>query len=277
MSRLFISLAIITGLLFPPAVAWGNENIALAVGDEKVSADEIFYLMGVELGGSDALGAVTIRAMSRDEQAAFLERVSMAMLFSRGAILKGLQLDPKIAAQLRWNQINLLANAYIASLAPRLAFSEKDLRAYYGKNAPKYITTDKVKIRQMNLASDEEGRSALLALLSGEDFFSVAGRMGREGDSEARWVEEGALPEPLDKLLSGSSPGDFLGPLKIQGCLQIVEFLERKAGRRLIFDEAREMVRADMEKDVLDGEVISLTKRFPATLRPEALGLLPLP
>lgn len=273
MKKLFFLLVFILCLIFSPSLAKGYEKVALIVGDEKVTADEIFYLMGLDLGGRDDLGAVTVRAMSRDEKTAFLERVSMAILFSRGAVLKGLQLDPKIAAQLRWNQINLLANAYIASLAPRLDFGEKDLAAYYKKKSEKYILKDKVKIRQMNLTSEEEGRSALLALLSGEEFSSVSSRLGKDGDSEGRWVEEKDLPEGLRKILSDSSPGDILGPLKIQGDLRIVEFLERKGGRKLTFDEAREIVRADMEKEVLNGEVASLLKRFPATLRPEVLDV----
>ena len=273
MKKLFFLLVFILWLIFSPSLAKGYEKVALIVGDEKVTADEIFYLMGLDLGGRDDLGAVAMRTMSRDEQTAFLERVSMAMLFSRGAVLKGLQLDPKIAAQLRWNQINLLANAYIASLAPRLLFDEKDLAAHYKEKGEKYILKAKVKIRQMNLTSEEEGRSALLALLSGEEFSSVSNRLGKDGDTEGRWVDDDALPEALRKILFDSSPGDILGPLKIQGDLRIVEFLERKGGRKLTFDEAREIVKADMEKEVLDGEVESLSKRFPATLRPEVLDV----
>ncbi len=34
-----------------------GSKTALMVGDEKVSTDEILYLLGLELGGSDALRA----------------------------------------------------------------------------------------------------------------------------------------------------------------------------------------------------------------------------
>ncbi len=253
---------------------------ALMVGDEKVSTDEILYLLGLELGGSDALAALAAKEMTKEERAGFLGRVSMALLFSRGAVLKGLHLDPKIAAQIRWNQINLLANAYIASLAPRLAFGEKELKAYFEKNREKYVRKSSARIRHIFITSGEKGRSALLALLSGEDFFSVAGRFSEDPDSsvsggEAGWVEEGTLAESLDRLVFSSPLNTVVGPVEAGAGFFIFEVLERQEGRSLSFSEAKKLITADLEKAVLAGEASSLGKRFPVVSSPDILGRFP--
>ena len=98
--RSVFCLLVVLSLLaaFPAA---GSEEAVLTVGDDKVSGDEILYLLSLELGGNDALAALRLKEMTEEERADFLERVSTALLFSRGAVLKGLHIDPKIAAQLR--------------------------------------------------------------------------------------------------------------------------------------------------------------------------------
>lgn len=251
------------------------------MGDDKVSGDEILYLLSLELGGNDALAALRLKEMTEEERADFLERVSTALLFSRGAVLKGLHIDPKIAAQLRWNQVNLLANAYIASLEPRLTFGDNELKAAYEKNRQKYVRKGSARIRHIFVTSGEKGRSALLALLSGEDFYSVAGRLSEDSassasGSETGWVEEGTLPESLDRLVFSAPLNTVLGPVEAGAGFYIFEVMERSEGRSLSFAEAKKLVASDLQKTVLSGEAASLRKRFPVILRPAALGNTPL-
>lgn len=274
----FCTLLVLVLLAAIPASGAGDT--VLTVGDEKVSTDEILYLLGLELGGNDALAALAAKKMTEEERAGFLDRVSMALLFSRGAVLKGLHLDPKIAAQIRWNQINLLANAYIASLAPRLAFGEKELKDFYEKNREKYVRKGSVKIRHIYVTSGEKGRSALLALLSGEDFFSVAGRFSEDPASslsggEAGWVEEGTLPESLDRLVFSAPLNTVLGPVEAGGGFYIFEVQERKEARSLSFNEAKKLINGDLEKAVLSGEAASLARRFPVVSSPDILKRFP--
>jgi peptidyl-prolyl cis-trans isomerase C len=271
----FCFLLLITLLAAIPAAS--SEETVLTVGEEKVSHDEILYLIGIELGESDALAAVAAREMSLDERAVFLDRVSMALLFSRGAILKGIHLDPRIAAQIRWNQINLLANAYIASLSHRLSFEEKDVRAYYEKHREKYVRKSRARVRQIFTFTEEKSRSALLAVLSGEDFSSVAARFGDENSTAAAagadaWIDEGELPESLNKLVFTIPLRSVSGPVEAGRGYFIVEVLERIDGGTLTFGEAREMVRSDLEHSVLSAEAATLRKRYPVTSSPELMG-----
>lgn len=261
-------------LLAAPALAGPP---VLTVGDEKVSLDEVYYLMGLELGGSEALASLAAAGMSMEEREIFLDRISRAVLFYRGAILKGLHLDPKISAQLRWNQINLLANAYLASLEPRLAFTESDLRAHYEKNRKKYIRADSARVRLLFTPDEGRARSALLAVIAGEGFDRAAERFGERNallppEKTFAWFKRGELPAALDELAFTLPPGKAAGPAEARGGYWVIEVMERKNGGDLSFTDARERVREELEELILAGEISSLKKRFPVTANPGLLG-----
>lgn len=263
-------------LLFLTSPAAG-ESPALTAGDEAVSLDEVYYLMGLELGGSEALASLAAAEMTGEERNALLERISRALLFYRGAILKGLHLDPKIAAQLRWNQINLLANAYLASLEPRLAFTEGQLKAHYEKNRKKYARPESARVRLIFSSDEGRARSALLAIISGEAFDSAAERFGEDNslmppEKSFVWFGRGELPEPLDKLAFSAPLGKAAGPVGALGGYWVIEATERKKGGEPSFPEARDMIREELKEQVLAGEISSLEKRFPVTLNPGLLG-----
>lgn len=269
-----ISLILVI-LVLAASPAAGSQ--ALAVGDEKVSVDEVYYLMGLELGGSEALASLTAAGMSPEERVAFLKRISRAVLFYRGAILKGLHLDPKISAQLRWNQINLLANAYLASLEPKLNFTEARLKERYNKNRSRYTRPDSARVRLMFSPDEGRVRSALIAVLSGEPFETAAERFGEKNylmppENSFAWFKKGELPEPLDKAAFNLPLSKVSGPVEAPGGYWLVEAMERKKGGVLSFAEARDMVREDLEEEILAGEIASLEKRFPVTMNPSLLG-----
>lgn len=276
MKKRTLLAAILCLFLAAPALPAGAGEAPLTVGEEKVSLDEVYYLMGLELGGSEALAALAAREMTPEEREELLDRISRAVLFSRGAILKGLHLDPKIAAQLRWNQINLLANAYLASLAPRLAVSEGQLRSHYEKNIKNYVLRDRARVRLIFSADEGRARSALLSLLSGEDFETAAESFGEKHglippENSFAWFERGELPEALDRLAFSAPLGKVAGPAEGPGGYWLIQTVERKKGGALSFEEAREMIKKELEKQVLDGEIHSLKKRYPVTLAPRLL------
>lgn len=272
----FLSMLLL--LTFAGGVVLAQETV-VTVGDDKVSSDEILYLLGLEVGGDDAIAALVARQMSPAERETFVDRVVSALLFARGAILKGLHLDPRIAAQLRWNQINLLAGAYIGTLSPRLVFEEKELKAFYEKNKERYYQKEEARIRHIFTADERKARSALIHLLAGEDFASVAKSFSADFTTaktggELGWIRKGVLPKELDDLVFAAPLRTVRGPVETEYGFHVLEVLERREYRPLTFAEACEMVRADLKRHVLLSEVSSLQKRFQVTINPGALGRL---
>lgn len=266
---LFVSAALFFSMLIPCAVGLASEKEpVLTVDDERVSVGEILYLLGVQSGGGEVAASLLARQMTPEEREAFLEQVTRALLFSKGAIIRGLHLDPGVAARIRWSRINALAEAYVGSMAPLLSFEEKRLRAHYEENRRNYYQQERVRVRHIFTSEEGQARTALLRLLSGEDFSKVAASMSidfgtAEKGGEMGWLERGALPEPLDDAVFSASPRSVQGPLKTKYGYHVFEVVERLRARFLSFEEARDAIRSELVERVMASESASLRKRFP--------------
>ncbi len=256
-------------LVIPLAAVFAAEREpVLTVEDEHVSVDEILYLLGVQSGGGEVAASLLARQMTSGEREAFLEQVTRALLFSKGAIIRGLHLDPGVAARIRWSRINALAEAYVGSMAPLLSFDEKRLRTHYEENRRNYYQQERVRVRHIFSPDEGQARTALLRLLSGEDFSKVAASMSldfttAEKGGEMGWLERGTLPEPLDDAVFSASPRSVQGPLKTKYGYHVFEVLERVRERFLSFEEARDAIRSEMVERVMASESASLRERFP--------------
>lgn len=272
-SLLFLSLVLIHP--FAAAAAPGNE-IALTVDDEQVSVDEILYLLALQSGAGEAAAPLLAAQMTPTEREAFLEQVSRAILFSKGAIIRGLHLDPGVSARIRWSRINTLAEAYVGSMASSLSFEEKTLRAHFEKNKQKYRQNESVRVRHVFTTEEENARTALLRILSGEVFAEVAASLSvdyatAETGGDMGWISRGSLPESFEEAVFSAPLQSVLGPVQTKYGYHVFEVLERRRARALSFEEVRDAVRAELVEHVMATEAASLKARFPVLLVPSAL------
>ena len=263
-------------LLAQPAVFAAGRDVVLSVEDEQVAVDEILYLLGVQSGSGEAAAPLLAKQMTPEEMNAFLEQVARAILFSKGAIIRGLHLDPEVAARIRWNSINALAEAYIGSMASSLSFDEKALRTHYEEHRRNYHQEELVRVRHILTVDEEQARTALLRLLSGEDFSAVATSLSvdfatAEKGGDMGWISRSALPEPLDEAIFSAPQHSILGPVKTKYGYHVFEVLERRRARALSFEEARDTVRAELVEQVMTAEATSLGRRFPVQTDPSVL------
>ncbi len=244
------------------------DRTVLVVDDEMVTADEILYLLGVQSGGGGSAAALIAGQMTPEEMEAFLEQVSRALLFSKGAIIRGHHLDPGVAARIRWGRINALAEAYVGSMASSLTFTEKQLRAYYDEHREKYVQKEMARVRHILTRTEDQGRTALLRLLTGDPFSLVASELSTdlasaEKGGDLGWISRGELPEPLDSSVFAASPLSPSGPVQTEYGFHVFEVQELKRSRPLTFEEARETVRSEMVEIRIASEAASLRERFP--------------
>ena len=261
--------------LVSPVLAAGKD-VVLSVDDEAVTADEILYLLGVQSGGGDDVAALLAKQMSSKKRDVFLERVARAILFSKGAILRGLHLDPGVAARIRWDRINALAGAYVGSMSHLLSFDERVLKTHYELHRQKYRQEEQVRVRHIFTTDQEHARSAILRLLAGDDFAEVASSFsvdfvtaGKGG--EMGWIERGTLPEQLEEAVFSAPLNAVRGPLTTRYGHHVFEVVERREPRLLSFEEARERVRSELVESVMASEAASLGARFPVRIEPSLL------
>ena len=276
-SSFFFLLLLSLVFLHPlAAVAAPGKEVVLTVDDEQVSVDEILYLLGLQ-SGADVAGAPLIAAqMTTNQREAFLEQVARAILFSKGAIIRGLHLDPVVSARIRWNRINTLAEAYIGSMSSSLSFDEKVLRKHFEKNRQNYRQEEAVRVRHVFTTEEENARTALLLILSGKLFSEVAASLSvdyttAETGGDMGWVSRGSLPEILEEAVFSAPLQSVLGPVKTKYGYHVFEVLERRRPRALSFEEVRDTVRAELVEQVMASEAASLKERFPVLSVPSVL------
>lgn len=269
-------LMFLTLLVLVWAAPTAAEAPVLTVDDEQVSVDEVLYLLGAESGAGDQAASLLAGQMTEDEMDAFLMQISRAILFSKGAIIRGLHLDPGVAARIRWARINALAEAYVGSMAPDLDFSEKQMRTYFEQHRDAYVQKERAHVRHILLEDEDSASTVLLRLFSGEDFQAVASSMSKDSATSQKggdlgWVGRGELPGPLDDAVFSAPLKSASGPVRTGYGLHVFEVVERTRTRQLSFAEALDMVRADMTEEVMASETASLARRFQVQSDPDII------
>lgn len=274
----FLFLLLLSFVAVQPLAAFAaaGKEVVLTVDDELVSVDEIFYLLGLQSGAGTTAAPLLAAQMTPTEREAFLEQVARAILFSKGAIIRGLHLDPEVSARIRWNRINTLAEAYIGSMSSSLSFDEKDLRTHYENNRQKYRQKEAVRVRHIVTAEEGIARTARLRVLSGEAFAEVAASLSVERATaqtggDMGWVSRGSLPANLEEAVFSAPLQSVLGPVKTKYGYHVFEALGHRDARTLSFEEVRDTVRAELVEQVMASEAASLKKRFPVLSAPSAL------
>lgn len=269
-------LMFLTLLVLVWAAPTAAEAPVLTVDDEQVSVDEVLYLLGAESGAGDQAASLLAGQMTEDEMDAFLMQISRAILFSKGAIIRGLHLDPGVAARIRWARINALAEAYVGSMAPDLDFSEKQMRTYFEQHRDAYVQKERAHVRHILLEDEDSASTVLLRLFSGEDFQAVASSMSKDSATSQKggdlgWVSREELPGPLDEAVFSAPLKSASGPVRTAFGLHVFEVVERTRTRQLSFTEALDMVRADMTEEVMASETASLARRFQVQSDPDII------
>ncbi len=269
-------LMFLTLLVLVWAAPTAAEAPVLTVDDEQVSVDEVLYLLGAESGAGDQAASLLAGQMTEDEMDAFLMQISRAILFSKGAIIRGLHLDPGVAARIRWARINALAEAYVGSMAPDLDFSEKQMRTYFEQHRDAYVQKERAHVRHILLEDEDSASTVLLRLISGEDFQAVASSMSKDSATSQKggdlgWVGRGELPGPLDDAVFSAPLKSASGPVRTGYGLHVFEVVERTRMRQLPFAEALDMVRADMTEEAMASETASLARRFQVQSDPDII------
>ena len=257
-------LMFLTLLVLVWAAPTAAEAPVLTVDDEQVSVDEVLYLLGAESGAGAQAASLLAGQMTEDEMDAFLMQISRAILFSKGAIIRGLHLDPGVAARIRWARINALAEAYVGSMAPDLDFSEKQMRTYFEQHRDAYVQKERAHVRHILLEDEDSASTVLLRLFSGEDFQAVASSMSKDSATSQKggdlgWVGRGELPGPLDDAVFSAPLKSASGPVRTGYGLHVFEVVERTRMRQLSFAEA------------MASETASLARRFQVQSDPDII------
>ena len=254
----------------------GEKTPVIRCGDETVTAEEVRYLLAQQAGGNEGIASVILNQMSETDTALFLGQIAESMLLAKAAQLQGLHLEPRVAAQIRWNDINLLAQAYVGWASERWDMSEDALRRFYESHGELFFQEEEVHVRQILFKTEEEARNAVLDLMGGASFDVLAEQrsidpISSRNGGDMGWVRRRALPKPVEDAIFQLSPGTVSKPVQSEYGVHVFQALERKERRRLRIDECRDALREALGRSYLSKDLERLKERLKPALSPEAL------
>jgi peptidyl-prolyl cis-trans isomerase C len=143
--------------------------------------------------------------------------------------------------------------------------SGRDVQNFYDKNKDKYVEEEQVRARhilirvpqEVNPADDAKlkGKAddALNRAKKGEDFAALAKEFSDDGSKEnggdLGFFPRGRMVAEFEEAAFALQPGQTSEIVRTQFGYHIIKVEERKAGRALPFDEAKEQVKEDLTRE----------------------------
>jgi peptidyl-prolyl cis-trans isomerase C len=143
--------------------------------------------------------------------------------------------------------------------------SARDVQNYYDKNKPKYVEAEQVHARHILIKVPQEvspaddakqkGKAddALNRAKKGEDFAALAKEFSDDGSKEnggdLGFFPRGRMVAEFEEAAFALQPGQTSEIVRTQFGYHIIKVEERKAGRALPFDEAKEQVKEDLTRE----------------------------
>ncbi|MDO5115887.1 MAG: peptidylprolyl isomerase [Synergistaceae bacterium] len=270
---LALSVTAVTAAAF---AAVSEEETAVVVGNESLSPKEVVEVLQSSSGGNAMMVGLMLTQATLAERAEMVKQMADAMLFAEGARLDGLERREDVAFRLKWQRVQLLLEAYLQEISQKWDLSEKAMKKYYSTHKDEFMQAAGAHIRHILTSSEKDATDAILDIFRDKDFAKTAEKFSRDTNSAARggdlgWVDNGLLPEALDKEVQKARENSLVGPVKSDMGWHVLEVLERRPARQLTFEEAKNEIVQRMQMSYIARELDDLRKRIKVDINDKAL------
>ena len=128
---------------------------------------------------------------------------------------------------------------------------EDSLRAHFAAHAADYVMPERVRAREILVATRAEADAVVEALSAGADFAALARARSLRPGSASYGGDLGPVARDQLGRLAGpvfdASPGALVGPVEVAGRYAVVERGERVPARPMTYAEARPLVRQALD------------------------------
>ena len=256
------------------------EQVAvMKVGTESVSADDLMYLLTQKAGGNEAMAGMVFSGMSVEDKKDFLKDVADLLLVFQAAQARGIQLSPAVAAKLRWDAVNTMAQAYVEKQAAGWNMSEKAMRSYFEAHNANYAVKEAVHVRHILVESEAEARTLLLSALAGADFAELAAKSSKDQGSAEKggdlgWIEKGETVPAFEQAAFSIGKGSFAGPVKSEYGWHVIQVLEKRPSADGVYEAVKSQVARDLQQSYLEEELSRLRKNASLSIDEKQLAAL---
>lgn len=273
MKRTLIVAAMLVSLIAGAAAqaAAAPEEPVMKAGTESVTTSDILYLLGQKAGGNEAVAGMLVSGMSAEEKQSFVREIGDLLLVFQAARLKGIQYDPAVAAKVRWDSVNTIAQAYVEREAMKWDLSEKALKAHFQAHEADYAVKEAVYVRHILVESEAEARTLMLQALAGGDFAEMARKSSKDQGSaekggELGWIEKGYTVSAFEEAAFSAAKGGIVGPVKTEYGWHVIQALEKRPASMAVFESVRNQVGQDLQQAYLESHLEKLRNANPVAI-----------
>lgn len=273
-------LTVVSLLVSATLVSAAERGPVVTVGSEKVEEAELVRLIVDQAGVQESMTPFVLAQLSMEDRSTFAQQVVTALLLSEAAKTKGINLDPAVETQVRWNVVNILAKAYISSVSSKWDMGRPTLEAWFSEHQQQYAEPEAVYVRHILVPTEADATNVLLEVYGKDaDFAAVAVKNSKDPGSaqkggELGWISRGMTVEEFDNMAFSLSPGSIGGPVETRFGWHVIQVLEKRPARMPSFEEVLPKVREDIQQNYLALEIERLGKSMGVEIDQEILSTL---
>lgn len=265
MKKSLIFVGILVSLMaFSSMQATAAEQVpVMKAGTESVTADDLMFLLTQKAGGNEAMAGMVASRMTIEEKKDFLKDIGDLLLVFQAAQLKGLHLNPGVAAKIRWDTVNTMAQAYVEKEAAGWDMGEKAIRGYFEAHKANYAVKEAVHVRHILVESEAEARNLLLQALAGSDFGELAVRASKDQGSAEKggdlgWIEKGYTVPAFEEAAFSTRQGNLAGPVQSEYGWHVIQVLDRRPAGEGLYEAVKPQVARDLQQSYLEAVLARL-------------------
>ncbi|MGE5892978.1 MAG: peptidyl-prolyl cis-trans isomerase [bacterium] len=149
---------------------------------------------------------------------------------------------------------------YKKKLFSAINLDEKTLREYYEGHRDNFIEPESVLLEVITVADKEKADEVFQRWGKGEDFEKLSEaystKEGEHAGRKLRWMPYDAMPMDLQPKVREGKRGEILSPIQSSGKYYVIKILDKRAEKKLSYDEAkdrvREMLTAKRQQDIIE-------------------------
>ncbi len=194
------------------------------------------------------------KAMYRGEEGhrRFLEALIQQKVMVQKAREMGLDKDEgvqtKISALMKETTERVLIETLIKKeILDKVVVTDEEAKAYYDEHREQFKDKEKVRVRQIIVATEEEAQAILQELENGADFAELASRKSNDqSGGDPGYIERGRMPAVLEEVYFSLEVGEISDAVKTNQGYYIVKLEDKKEASIKEFYEVRDGIKSKL-------------------------------
>jgi peptidyl-prolyl cis-trans isomerase C len=216
-----------------------------------------------------------IEALSADGQRRILQQLIDGRLLALGARDRGLDQDPAVRRAVERAVDAVLADQIVRREIDKLDLTDPGLQRYYDAHQDAFRVGQRVRVRQIVVATEPEAQRALEAVRAGRDFGDLAATLNTDASKAQRgelgWVAHGVMVKPFEDAAFSLRPKETSGIVRTSFGFHILNAEEFDPGTLLPLANVRDQVRQQVVNELLDALKREIAARHPISIDESAL------